>query len=42
MIDRFVEELDKEILDLQAFREEFSGEQVELATVSGQEGRKQG
>ena len=29
MIDRFVEELDKEILDLQALREEFSGEQVD-------------
>ncbi len=29
MIDCFVEALDKEILDLQAFREEFSGEQVD-------------
>lgn len=28
IIDRWVEELDKEILDLQAFREEFTGGQV--------------
>lgn len=28
MIDRFVEELDKEILDLQSLREEFTGDQV--------------
>lgn len=31
MIDRFVDELDKEILDLQALREELSGEQVDEA-----------